>query len=118
MSDSEKWFDSEIAPKLLELCNQCGDRGMSFLCTVEYAPGEHSTTRRLVDPGLLMTMLAMHAQAGVNIDGYIIGLIRHLKEKGISWESSMVLTQLGGRSPQKRNRDHEGRRHEGPCGDL
>lgn len=102
MSDNEKWFDSEIAPKLLELCNQCADRGMSFLCTVEYGPSEHSTTRRLMEPSLLMTMLAMHTQAGVNIDSYMIGLIRYLKEKGISYDSSMVLTMLAGRPDAQR----------------
>lgn len=94
MSENEKWYDSEIAPKLLELCNACADRGMSFLCTVEYGQSEHATTRRLSNPSLLMAMLSMHTHAGVNIDGYLIGLMKHLREKGISLDSSMFLRRF------------------------
>lgn len=98
---NEEWYDAEIAPKLLELCNACGDRGMSFLAEVEYALGEMSRTERLVNPGLAMVMLAQCARNGVNIDGYVIGLTRYLREHKISWDSSMVMRQLVGASPQE-----------------
>lgn len=97
---NEEWYDTEIAPKLLELCNACGDRGMSFIATVEYEPSEMSTTKRLVNPGLAMVMLAHCAHSGANIDGYVIGLVRYLREHKISWDSSIVMRQFGGTSHQ------------------
>lgn len=88
---NEAWFDAEIAPKLLELCNACADRGMSFLACVEYDPGERSTTTRITNNSLSMSMLSLCAQAGVNIDAYIFGLLRHLNKHDIDYSSSVVL---------------------------
>jgi len=53
---NEEWYDKKIAPKLAELANQCGERGMSFLSVVEYEPGSRSRTQRLTNgAGLEMT---------------------------------------------------------------
>lgn len=95
MSENEEWYDREIAPKLLELANACGDRGMSFLATVEYEPGSRSRTERLTpNAGLEMVMIQHCAKTAPNIDGYVIGLIRHCSEKGIDTSGSMVVNRL------------------------
>jgi len=94
---NEEFYDSEIAPKLLELANQCGDRGMSFVSVVEYAPGERSTTKRLMtDAGLAMVMLAHCAKMGENVDGYIMGLMRYCREKSIDISASIILSKFTG----------------------
>lgn len=94
---SEEFYDQEIAPKLKELAYACGARGLSFLAVVEYAPGECAQTRLLrADAGLQMAMLSMCAHHGVNVDGYMMNLIRHLRSNSIDWSQSMVLRQLAG----------------------
>lgn len=103
---SEEFYDQEIAPKLKELAETCGARGLSFLAVVEYAPEECATTRLLrADAGLKMAMLSMCAHHGVNVDGYMINLIRHLRSNGIDWGQSMVLRQLAGTSAGKTDRN-------------
>jgi hypothetical protein len=92
MSESEDWYDREIAPLLLALANKCGDRGMSFLSVVEYEPGRRSRTQRLLESaGLEMTMISHCAMTAPNIDGYMIGLIRYCRERGIDTGSSMFV---------------------------
>lgn len=91
---NEEWYDREIAPKLLELSNLCGNRGMSFVSTVEYAPGKRSRTQRLTpSAGLEMNMLALCAASGLNVDGYMIGLIRYCREHNIDTSQSAFLNQ-------------------------
>lgn len=92
MSENEDWYDREIAPKLLELSKACHDRGMSFLSVVEYEPGGRAQTRRLTDkPSLEMTMIQHCANTAPNVDGYMMGLYRHCREKGIDTSASMVM---------------------------
>lgn len=97
MSENEDWYDREIAPKLVELCNACHERGMSFLSVVEYEPGSRSRTQRFTSgAGLEMTMIAACAKTAPNIDGYVIGLARHCREKGIDTGASFVMQKLTG----------------------
>lgn len=92
---NEEWYDTEIAPKLAELANLCGDRGMSFLSVVEYEPGSRSTTQRATgNTGLEMTMIAHCAKTAPNIDGYVIGLARYCRENGIDTSASFVMQKL------------------------
>lgn len=37
---NKEWYDTEIAPKLLEIAQQCEAHGVSMIATVEYAPHE------------------------------------------------------------------------------
>jgi hypothetical protein len=95
MSENEEWYDREIAPKLLELCNACADRGMSFLSVVEYNKGSRSRTKRLTDDaGLEMIMIDHMAKTAPNVDGFAIGLIRYCREKGIDISGSIILGQF------------------------
>ena len=96
MEMNEKWYDEEIAPMLLKLGKKCEKKKMSFLAVVEYAAGERATTKTLSPSASLeMVMVAHCIKTAPNIDGYVIGLSRYLKEKGIDFSSSIVLTQWG-----------------------
>ena len=35
---SEKWYDEEVAPVLLDLSRKCEARGISMIAVVEYEP--------------------------------------------------------------------------------
>jgi hypothetical protein len=92
VSENEEWYDREIAPKLLELCNACADRGMAFLSAVEFAPGKLAQTYRVTPAaGLEYVMLQYCARTVPNLDSYVIGLIRYCREKGIDTSASMVM---------------------------
>lgn len=100
MSEAEDWYDREIAPKLLELCQACQERGMPFLSVVEYEPGSRSSTFMLGEnPGLEMVMIQHCAKTAPNIDGFMIGLLRYCREKGIDTSGSMFVRLA---QPQKR----------------
>lgn len=93
----EEWYDTEISPKLLELAEECGKRGLSFVAAVEYAPDSIAHVRRFTDsPGLKMTMIDHCAKTAPNIDGYVIGLARYCTEKGIDTGASIVMRKLTG----------------------
>jgi hypothetical protein len=93
-SENEVWFDKEIAPKLLDLANQSGDRGISFLSVVEYAHGERSRTQRLApNAGLEMIMVVLCEHSGLNVDGYLINLIRYCNKNNIDISASIFLNK-------------------------
>lgn len=95
--EREAFYDAEIAPALMEIGKKCLDNGLSMLAVVEYAPGERGTTRCLQGyPGLEMVMLSHCDKMGRNIDGYVIGLARYLKQQGIPIGSSLVLKMMAG----------------------
>jgi hypothetical protein len=95
MSEREDWFDAEIAPALMALAAKCRERGMAMVATVEYEPGERSSTMSLPDgAGLEMQMLRMCANAGKNVDAYMIGLTRFCEANGIRTDSSMFLSRF------------------------
>ena len=94
MTENEKFYDEEIAPALILLAKKCEERGIPFLASVEYDPGERGRTAFVPDhAGLAMAMLHLCARAGENVDSYIIGLIRYAREHGISTDASIVLNQ-------------------------
>lgn len=95
MSENEEWYDREIAPKLRKLCEACMKRGLSFAAQVEYEPGSRARTEWLApNAGLEMVMIRHCAATAPNIDGYVIGLIRYCREKGIPTDASIVARQF------------------------
>lgn len=103
---SENFYDTEIAPKLLEISKACQDRGIPFSATVEYEPDQRAETRFLPEgAGLAMSMLALVNHHGANVDGFIIDLLRHCRRHGIDWSNSMVLTKIGGAYSAEGERD-------------
>lgn len=97
MSESEQFYDDEIAPALREIMTKCQERGMSFLGLVEYSPGERGRTTVLQpEAGLEMVMATLCAKAGANIDSFMIGLARYCHDKGIDTSQSIVMRQWFG----------------------
>lgn len=94
VSENEAWYDEEVAPKLAELANQCGERKISFLSIVEYNPGDRARTQRLEpNAGLEMIMCALCAISVPNIDRYLLNLIRYCNEKNIDLSESIFLNK-------------------------
>lgn len=90
----EKWYDEEIAPKLKEIAKQCEEKGIAFVATVEYAPGERGSTYLIPEgAGLAMRMLCHCSRMGENVDGYIIGLKRYALDNGIDISGSIYLSR-------------------------
>lgn len=97
--EREAFYDAEVAPVLLDLCKRCQDRGMGFVAMVDYS-GRGNIGRTVTLPvGSPAVLRYAHAlgSAGldggaVNIDGFMIAVMREAREKG---HSSAVLFQLG-----------------------
>lgn len=90
---SESAYDSEIAPKLLEIGKRCKELGMSFVALVEYSPGETGRTHTQQPNAcneFLLTAIA--AQTRGNIDALAISWARHARKVG---HGSIVLRNLG-----------------------
>lgn len=97
MTENEQWYDDEIAPLLLEVARRCKTRGVSFIGAVEYNPTDYArTTTFATDAGLAIRMLDFCAQAGTNVDGYIIALMRYCRKHDIPTDSSIVLNRMSG----------------------
>lgn len=94
-TENEQWYDKHIAPALLELARQCNERGMSFVASVEYDPGERGDTYNLTDgAGLEMRFLYMLALSGRNIDRFVMSVNRYCNEHGIDTGSSFALRRF------------------------
>ena len=92
--NNEEWYDAEIAPELMKLAKACEDRGVAFVASVEYEPGERGATYVLPkDAGLEMVMLHHCAKMGANLDGYVLGLRRYAKEHNIDTSASLIMNQ-------------------------
>jgi hypothetical protein len=90
---NEKFYDTEIAPKLRELAYKCGQQGLNLLCLVEYEPGKIGETRILPAPtSFKMELPVMAAAANGNIDAFLIAARRYAAEYG---HSSVFMHQLG-----------------------
>lgn len=93
VSESEAWYDAEIAPALAALAQRCNERGMAFVAAVEYQPGDHAGTYMVgPDACLQMHMLSLCSRTAPNVDNYILHLKRLCREKGIDQSASWVLT--------------------------
>jgi hypothetical protein len=90
---NEGFYDTEIAPKMRELARQCEERGMSFVASVEFAPGETGETATIREDAGFKTRLTFAAMiAHGNVDSLFFWLIKHAKTHG---HQSLVLQQLG-----------------------
>lgn len=93
--DHEAWFDSEIGPGIAALAERCKARGMSFLATVEYKPGERASIGHLApDACLAMQMLLLNMQSGENFDSYVINLKKWAKSNNIPLDQSMIMRKI------------------------
>lgn len=91
--EREKFYDSEIAPILLQLAGKCQDNGLSIAAIVEWDPGETGRTAALAEgSGFGIRMAEMAMRAGNNVDSMIMGLMKYGREHG---HSSACLVHLG-----------------------
>ena len=97
--DNESFYDEVVAPALCDLAKQCQDRGMPFLAMVGY--DDAGSVGRTVTMPVGTPATIRYADAGgkawcaggdVNIDGFLIAIMREAIEKG---HSSVFLHQLG-----------------------
>lgn len=80
---SEEFYDNEIAPELARLAKLCEDHGMSFLCQVEYAPGDTGETKAITAGAGIKTIIArMGIECHGNVDTLIWRIKRYAKEHG------------------------------------
>lgn len=93
LSERERFYDSEIAPALKDLCARCRERGLSFLAVVEWEPGESGSTAQLQKShGLGIELANIAAAANGNADSLITYMMQHARERG---HSSVCLRVLG-----------------------
>ena len=96
---NEDFYDTEIAPTLKRISEQCAERDMAFVASVEYEPGEIGRTLHMGPSASLAMVMLRHCQKmGVNVDGYFFGLRGYMKDKGLDYGASIVMCLL----------DHEG----------
>ena len=101
MDTSEKFYDYEIAPRLMKICELCEEKGMPFLAAVEYVPGLFGLTQLIIKGECIEMVMIRHcAKTAPNIDGYIIGLSRWAKENDIDTSGSIIMNLLQAESPQ------------------
>lgn len=93
---NEEFYDAEIAPALKAVMTKCSERGLPFLATVQYAPGEWGTTVHQPEGTdfWLKCAYAWIRTRGNNIDSFVIWLARQIRMAGTD-HSSIVLERMG-----------------------
>ena len=92
---TEKIYDEEIAPKLLEIAKLCEAKRIPFLALTEWSPGKVGRTELKVENECIEMLMVRHcAKTAPNIDGYIIGLGKWAKEKNVRMDASIVMRKM------------------------
>lgn len=93
VEDRERYYDLEIAPVLKALSARCKRAGLSFVASVEWAPGESGSTVTLQDTvGWPTRTAAVAAASGGNADLVILDIMERAR---ITGHSSACLHTLG-----------------------
>lgn len=90
--EREQFYDTEIAPVLLEIARKCQDNGISLVAMAEWHPGETGRTATLTQGagfGIRLAHTAMQARG--NVDSLIFAMQRYGKEHG---HTSICLSML------------------------
>ena len=104
--EKEKFYDEEIAPKLLELGQKCQDNDISFFALVEYSPKEsgYAKTQTIAkEHSLVPIMLASIAKNANNIDAFAFSIISHLRKNDIPHSSCFLLPYLACEPKDRKN---------------
>lgn len=92
---SEKIYDEQIAPKLLEVAEICKSIGLPFAAIVEFDLDEHNTAVTVAPmpdgAGAAMRIVAYAMRAQGNVDALIMALQKDGAKHG---HSSLALTIL------------------------
>lgn len=96
--NKEQFYDEQIAPALLALAEKCKEAGLSMVATVQYGPEQDQRGSTFVmqpDANLPMVMAKHCIMTAPNVDGYMIGLTRYCREKGIDTSASIYMNRPG-----------------------
>ena len=103
-TDGEAYYDTHLAPKLLQLAKDAHAHGMSFLSVVEWEHGMTGRTAWLQESAdLTIGMADVAAQANGNIDVFLNWAQRYAARYG---HNSFFLSQQG--IPQKPDNKEKG----------
>lgn len=103
----EEVYDTEIAPRLLEIGEMCQERGLGFSAAVEYEPfGLGRTLALPPDSSVAIRMVDAAAQAHGNIDSFLRAMIRYAQQHG---HESSYLTILGVPAKPQHGEENEAR---------
>jgi hypothetical protein len=92
-TEREAFYDSEIAPRLLELARLCQDNEISLVCAANWGTDDQDRTVTLQPHApMSIKMTEVAAQANGNADSLIMALMKHGREHG---HNSMCLHLLG-----------------------
>jgi hypothetical protein len=90
--EREVFYDTEVAPILMDLARKCKANGLSFVATVEWNPGDTGETMTISsNAGIKILMAAWAVRAHGNADALILAMMRHGKEHD---HNSMCLHML------------------------
>jgi hypothetical protein len=93
--DNEQFYDEVLAPALLRISQELESRGLAFLCTAEYNPGEFGTTLNNPATKCDATRMGYYAiRSHGNIDSVAIQWVREAREQKRA-HGSIVMNQMG-----------------------
>ena len=89
---NEAWYDTEIAPVLMELAEKCQAKRVPFIAVVEYAHNQRAGTY-FVPPeaGLSQRLVYLCAKTAPNVDAFVIEAKRYCTKHGIDTSGSAVM---------------------------
>jgi hypothetical protein len=93
LGENEQYYDDVIAPKLKELAALCQEKGIAFICQVEWEPGEAGRTVFLPKGASWQIRLAETAmRAKGNVDNLFLACSKYAAVHG---HSSLVMKNMG-----------------------
>lgn len=93
VSESERYYDDVLAPKLAGMARDACAHGLSFLAVVEWEPGDYGRTMMRVEESSFafrLVDMAVHVQG--NVDALWLAIQKHAMTHG---HSSMFLSGQG-----------------------
>jgi hypothetical protein len=97
LTEKEKFYDTEIAPKLLELTRSCTEHELSLICQVEWNPNRHGITHNVAEKSsFIMKMALILAKTNGNLDAFVMSVLRFAKKEGVDTSESLVAYFMGG----------------------
>jgi hypothetical protein len=95
----EEFYDTEVAPVLMDLARKHERRGLAFLALAQWDKASKNFARTVTLPErapagvrYANALASATTDRGVNIDGFMIAVMKEARETG---HSSMILKQLG-----------------------
>lgn len=102
-SEKEMIYDEQIGPLLMQAGKLCAENGMPIVAAVNYEGEMLGQTAWVPKDAILeMTMLRHLLKVGCNLDGFVLGLIKHANENGIDMSGSLVARAMSGTNEKRK----------------